>query len=409
MWDFGRVVAGSPELMELFEGPSKEIHERLLASNEPAAEDFLKSLDELVYRFGGRAPNEWDLRADSWETKPALVLLAINAMARSGEEMNPYTLNERHRDHRVALTAELAEQMDEETRGTFLAACAAAVRFMPWRERGKTACVRLSNEMRVALFEVGHRMVERGILSDHHDITLLLNSELDDFVANPEPYKETLAQRRIDYLALFDLEPPFFLTEPLPLSQWPKRSAATPRRQLGTGESIQGTPGSPGVARGIARIVNDPFELGDFGPGDVLVAPSTDPAWTPLFVPAAAVVVNVGALITHAVIISRELGLPCVVSAVDADVPDPGRRHGRGRRQHGCRDRPLVDRLRVPGRRRHRRRRHGHHRPSRPAQHAPPAGARRDGAAVAGPRGARRRRGGGAPRQPVRCSAPAAT
>ena len=59
-------------------------------------------------------------------------------------------------------------------------------------------------------------------------------------------------------------------------------------------------------------------------PGDVLIAPYTDPAWTPLFVPAAAVVVDVGAQITHAVIVSRELGLPCVVSVTGATrtIPD---------------------------------------------------------------------------------------
>ena len=53
-------------------------------------------------------------------------------------------------------------------------------------------------------------------------------------------------------------------------------------------------------------------------PGEVLVAPLTDPAWTPLFLPAAAVVVNVGALMSHAVIVSRELAIPCVVSVADA-------------------------------------------------------------------------------------------
>jgi rifampicin phosphotransferase len=53
-------------------------------------------------------------------------------------------------------------------------------------------------------------------------------------------------------------------------------------------------------------------------PGDVLVAPITDPSWTPLFVPAAAVVVDVGAQLSHAVIVSRELGIPCVVSVTDA-------------------------------------------------------------------------------------------
>ena len=59
-------------------------------------------------------------------------------------------------------------------------------------------------------------------------------------------------------------------------------------------------------------------------PGDVLVAPLTDPAWTPLFLPAAAVVVNVGALMSHAVIVSRELGIPCVVAVDGATdrIPD---------------------------------------------------------------------------------------
>jgi len=56
----------------------------------------------------------------------------------------------------------------------------------------------------------------------------------------------------------------------------------------------------------------------------VLVAPMTDPAWTPLFVPAGAVVVDVGAALSHAIIVSRELGIPCVVSATDATrrIPD---------------------------------------------------------------------------------------
>jgi pyruvate,water dikinase len=62
----------------------------------------------------------------------------------------------------------------------------------------------------------------------------------------------------------------------------------------------------------------DPADAVDLEPGEVLVAPITDPAWTPLFLPSAAVVVNVGALMSHAVIVSRELGIPCVVSVDDA-------------------------------------------------------------------------------------------
>ena len=67
-----------------------------------------------------------------------------------------------------------------------------------------------------------------------------------------------------------------------------------------------------------------PHEPQRLCPGDVLVAPITDPAWTPLFVPAGAVVVDVGAQISHAVIVARELGIPCVVSVTDATrrIPD---------------------------------------------------------------------------------------
>ena len=65
-------------------------------------------------------------------------------------------------------------------------------------------------------------------------------------------------------------------------------------------------------------MVTDPGDPQGLQPGDVLVAPLTDPTWTPLFVPAEAVVVDVGAIMSHAVIVSRELGIPCVVSATEA-------------------------------------------------------------------------------------------
>jgi len=77
---------------------------------------------------------------------------------------------------------------------------------------------------------------------------------------------------------------------------------------------LTGNAGSQGVAKGQVRVVLDPADAGSLKPGEVLVAPLTDPAWTPLFLPAAAVVVNVGALMSHAVIVSRELGIPCVVA-----------------------------------------------------------------------------------------------
>ena len=77
-----------------------------------------------------------------------------------------------------------------------------------------------------------------------------------------------------------------------------------------------------GVCRVAVPIFNP--ESRPFEPGDVLIAPITDPAWTPLFVAAGGVVVDVGAMNSHAIIVSRELGVPCAVSVVDASkrIPD---------------------------------------------------------------------------------------
>lgn len=322
MWELGRIAANSPVITAAFAAGIDTVLSTLRDSDDESAIAFLAKFDEFTYEFGSRAPNEWDIRSDCWETKPEMALVLIDQMRQSDNSSDPVAILEANMRKREALTSEIAARFeDEEKRQTFLAAAAATARFMPWRERTKTACIRISNEMRVALFELGRRMVERGIIKDHRDITMLLDEELDDFVSTPDRYSDEIAQRAAAYLALFELEPPFYLTEPVPLSQWKRKAdVAAAAVKLESGETIQGTPGAPGVARGIARIVNDPFEIGNFEPGDILIAPQTDPAWTPLFVPAAAVVVNVGALITHAVIISRELGLPCVVSAADATL-----------------------------------------------------------------------------------------
>ncbi len=114
------------------------------------------------------------------------------------------------------------------------------------------------------------------------------------------------------------VEPPFFISsqDEVPGIEELEAQQADKADEAGTGAVLQGVPGCAGTARGRARVVLDPADPAGMEPGDILVAPLTDPAWTPLFLPAAAVVVNVGALMSHAVIVSRELGIPCVV-AVD--------------------------------------------------------------------------------------------
>ncbi|HSR25074.1 MAG TPA: PEP-utilizing enzyme, partial [Candidatus Eisenbacteria bacterium] len=81
---------------------------------------------------------------------------------------------------------------------------------------------------------------------------------------------------------------------------------------------LVGTPGSPGRARGTARIITSPADFQRFQPGDVLVAHTTTPVWTPLLNIASAAVTEVGGPFSHAAIVSREFGIPLVNGALDA-------------------------------------------------------------------------------------------
>ncbi len=149
----------------------------------------------------------------------------------------------------------------------------------------------------------------------------LLDGELDAYVADPSSFDDVLRPRHDEWRSLFELEPPFIIANGNvpPLGHWAKRNrVAAEGTTLSEGDSLTGVGGSPGTARGLARVVLDAGDPRDLQPGDVLIAPNTDPSWTSLFMSASAVVVEVGSPLSHAVIVSRELGLPCVVSAKDA-------------------------------------------------------------------------------------------
>ena len=79
--------------------------------------------------------------------------------------------------------------------------------------------------------------------------------------------------------------------------------------------TLTGVPGSAGTATGPARAISGPGDFGSVRPGDVIVCPATDPAWTPLFGIAAAVVTETGGVLSHAAIVAREHGIPAVLGA----------------------------------------------------------------------------------------------
>ena len=221
----------------------------------------------------------------------------------------------------MELSASLIEALaaDAETQGQFQAALASAKVFVPGRERSKTSIIKVIHEVRMAVWELGRRAVARGDLAAARDICLLFDDEAIDY-ANGEltDITDTITERQEHFEWLQTLEPPFIINgEVPPNTEWPTKGTNDVAHSV-AGDVLVGNPGCPGVYRGRARVILDPSDPTALEPGDVLIAPMTDPAWTPLFVTAGAVVVNVGAALSHAIIVSRELGIPCVVSATDA-------------------------------------------------------------------------------------------
>ncbi len=115
------------------------------------------------------------------------------------------------------------------------------------------------------------------------------------------------ADRRARHDALCQLDAPDLVTEAGDAIRMP----ATPARP---GTVLRGLGAAPGVGRGTARLIRHPDEGARLQPGDVLVAPSTDPAWTPLFLSASALVMETGGMVSHGVIVAREYGLPAVIN-----------------------------------------------------------------------------------------------
>ena len=186
------------------------------------------------------------------------------------------------------------------------------------RERTKATCVLTINEMRLDALEIGRRLVEDGKLESADQIYFLTFDEFRAAARGGDVDLDRVHARQAAKADLLRYQEPLFAIagEVPPVEEWPLNSAATP--DTADRDEVTGAAGSPGVAIGRARVVMDAYADAPPEPGEVLVAPITDPGWMPLFVGAVAVVAEMGGELSHTMIVSRDLGIPAVVGAVGA-------------------------------------------------------------------------------------------
>jgi len=319
LWELSRTAKASPVVAAAFDRGVEGLLDRLRASSDAGATRFVAQWDAFLRRWGFIGPNVWELRSPTYSTNPEIPLRMLDRARQAPDSSSPATRSATLVAEREAAIAEIARRLagDAEALGKFMGAARAAGNYLAARERSKMHCTLHNEEARAALRELGQRLVRRAQLPRWEDLLLVTSDEADAFLANPTAYAGLIAERAARLEALKAKEPPFvFEGDPPPLSAFKDRNSG--RIELASaGTQLTGIGVSPGRYTGRARVITSLAVDSELEPGEVIVAITTDASWGPLFLAAGGVVVENGSTISHAAIVSRELGIPAAVSVAD--------------------------------------------------------------------------------------------
>ena len=288
--------------------PFEQVRERL-ATSEPGRA-FLAQWDVFMARHGHHTRVEVDVALPRWCEDPDYVLGMIRGYG-GDTGHSPIAMHEQCGAERCALTATCRARLRQPRRWVFDSLLARAQRGMALRENVKSEVVRRIALARAALLELAARFVARGFCTDRDDIFFLTIEEVRDIVRGGSrlDVAATVRDRRAEYVTNLALTPAAVIVGQFD----PRRHVTLPT--AGTVTSVlRGLAVSPGVVRGRARVILRADAEQRLLPGEILVAPFTDPGWTPYFLPAAAIVVDVGGALSHGSIVAREYGIPAVVN-----------------------------------------------------------------------------------------------
>ncbi len=168
--------------------------------------------------------------------------------------------------------------------------------------------------IRRAVQRIGETLVSNGTVESVNDAFLLTKTEVTETLESPRDLRPTVENRRSDLKRASRLIPPLTVGPVPPIVKFLfSMSGKMQGAESDPSALVSGTPASPGRATGRVRIIRNASEFESFQPGEILVAPTTAPAWTDLFDRAAAVVTDVGSALAHASILAREYGIPAIV------------------------------------------------------------------------------------------------
>jgi phosphohistidine swiveling domain-containing protein len=304
------IAKQSPAVISAFEQyPPDQLLDIL--RNMVEAAEFVTALDEFLAEHGHRALKEFDMVSVRFEENPAPVLGMIRNYFAS--DSNPDEMAQHTTDLRVDLAARIQTQLTDKLfestthwRWKLLEYLSDRCRhFIKLRENSRFYHIMAWNAARKKILKAESALVDSGKLKVKNDIFFLHWVEvraLQDGHLNWPDVEEIIRSRRMRQVRWTKQGAPKFLN-----------IESTRQTRVVPDDQLAGQGASPGRYEGIARVIMDPSVDANIKPGEILIAPYTDPAWTPLFLVARAAVVGVGSYLSHAGTIAREYGMPCVV------------------------------------------------------------------------------------------------
>ncbi|MBN1641118.1 MAG: phosphoenolpyruvate synthase [Anaerolineae bacterium] len=272
-------------------------------------EAHLEQFGHMIYSldFGNPVP------ADD----PAPLLETLRLYVR-GRGTNPHVRQQTAAEQREEATETTSKRLKGLRLRLFRRALASAQRYAPLREDGLADIGLGYPLLREMLREVGDRLVAGGAIAAPGDIYWLYEGEVAGAAATCdrgealEDLSVTVVQHRATWRAARRATPPLMLPVIKVLGVDVAELKSGQGRRRG-GNTLKGVAASGGRVTATARVLHGPADFAQMRTGDVLVAPLTTPAWTPLFARAAAVVTDIGGPLSHGSIVAREYGIPAVL------------------------------------------------------------------------------------------------
>ncbi|MDQ0822956.1 phosphohistidine swiveling domain-containing protein [Arthrobacter sp. V4I6] len=314
LWDVARAVSADPASREAFlqRRPNELTVSFRAGALPPAAQAGVR---RFLARYGHRAVAEIDLGMPRWAEEPDHILGMISNYLRVEDpEQAPDRQFARAAEHAEARIGTLVERAASRSRWRALLLRLALRRVRELsglRELPKFNIVMVLAEMHRQLSRIGTELARNGSIAAPDDVFFLDFDEVRVGLRGAELWGIVAGRHRLYDRELRRRHIPRIL-----LSDGTDVEAAMMAKSP-PADGLSGTPASGGTATGKVRVVLDPVGA-HLEPGEILVTPSTDPGWTPLFLTAGALVMEMGGVISHGSVVAREYGIPAVVGVPDA-------------------------------------------------------------------------------------------